>query len=131
MDILTNLVNSPLLFFLSILLPIVYGGVHLSAWTFDFPTRVEALLWKIACIDIMGTAVAVIAISAFAIAVWRTSRHWKSYRFFDWGGQFLVVLAIFFGFSRIYVVTEAFMSLHHVPIGVYSAVPWTQSIPHI
>jgi hypothetical protein len=40
-------------------------------------------------------------------------------------------LIFFYGLSRVYIVVEAFISLRHVLIGVYSAVPWTQSIPHI
>jgi hypothetical protein len=35
-------------------LPIAYGGVHLSAWHFFFPTEIEGMLWKIACVSIMA-----------------------------------------------------------------------------
>ncbi|KAJ4289316.1 hypothetical protein N0V88_007067 [Collariella sp. IMI 366227] len=33
-------------------LPILYGGIHLSAWTFqvEFPTRIEGILWNVSCI---------------------------------------------------------------------------------
>lgn len=33
--------------------------------------------------------------------------------------------------SRLYLVTESFLSLRHVPIGAYAAVPWVQNIPHV
>ncbi|KAK4160306.1 hypothetical protein QBC43DRAFT_293033, partial [Cladorrhinum sp. PSN259] len=39
----------------AVTLPILYGGIHLSAWNFEFPTHVEATLWKVACIVITST----------------------------------------------------------------------------
>jgi hypothetical protein len=33
-------------------------------------------------------------------------------------------------FARIFLVVESFISLRHVPIGVYAAVPWANYIPH-
>lgn len=36
-----------------IILSLAYGGIHLAAWDFDFPSRVESLLWKIAGFIIM------------------------------------------------------------------------------
>jgi len=38
------------LMILGMILPLVYGGIHLSAWNFEFPTSVESLLWKLASI---------------------------------------------------------------------------------
>ena len=32
------------------LLSALYGGVHLSLWNYDFPTRTEVLLWRISAI---------------------------------------------------------------------------------
>ena len=44
---------------------------------------------------------------------------------------FLTPLLILYALSRIYIVVESFISLRHVPIGVYAAIPWVQDIPHI
>ena len=33
--------------------------------------------------------------------------------------------------SILYLVTESSLSLRHVPIGAYAAVPWVQNIPHV
>ena len=33
--------------------------------------------------------------------------------------------------ARVYIVTESFVSLRYVPIGVYSSLDWLQVIPHI
>ena len=38
---------------------------------------------------------------------------------------------ILYGFARIYIVAESFLSLRHVPIGVYQDVSWAQYVPHL
>ena len=43
----------------------------------------------------------------------------------------ILLLPIPYTLSRYYLVVEAFISLRHVPIGVYAAVPWVQAIPHV
>ena len=42
-----------------------------------------------------------------------------------------IALCLLYILSRLYIVVEAFISLRHVPIGVYAAVPWVQAIPHV
>ena len=38
---------------------------------------------------------------------------------------------ILYALSRIYLVIESFVSLRHVSIGAYAAVPWIEAVPHI
>jgi len=45
-----------------------YGAAHILAWNFTFPTEVECLLWKIACIDTMAGTISLLA--AFSVAVY-------------------------------------------------------------
>lgn len=104
--------NGKLAFLALVLLPAAYGGIHLAAWGFEFPSPVESLIWKISCVIIM------------------------SYFFIN---STIGILVMFFPFltlilcaaARIFLVLESFLSLRHVPIGVYAAVPWVQNIPHI
>ncbi|KKP00551.1 hypothetical protein THAR02_07355 [Trichoderma harzianum] len=35
---------------------VIYGGIHLSVWNFEFPSGTERLLWKIASIGIAATS---------------------------------------------------------------------------
>ena len=127
-------------------LSLLYGGIHLATWNFAFASKTEHLLWKIACIDIMAT-----------VPIGFPSFYWYSFYllglrellsdrnkliaealmlfphdvavFPNFG--FLSILSVCYAFSRIYIVIESFISLRHVPIGVYAAVPWVQAIPHI
>ncbi|PQE04309.1 hypothetical protein CJF30_00010057 [Rutstroemia sp. NJR-2017a BBW] len=45
----------PGLIVLALLMPVIYGGIHLSVWNFEFPTVLEKLLWKIASVGITAT----------------------------------------------------------------------------
>lgn len=46
-EILRATQRYPGLLVLAMVMPVVYGGVHLSVWNFEFPTAVEGLIWKI------------------------------------------------------------------------------------
>ncbi|KAF8534934.1 hypothetical protein BDD12DRAFT_857784 [Trichophaea hybrida] len=47
LPVISVLVNG---MFISMILAIVNGGIHLSAWNKHFPTTVERWLWRIACV---------------------------------------------------------------------------------
>ena len=135
-------------------LSILYGGIHLATWNFAFPSKTEHLLWKIACIDIMVTApievfnlrgsraIYDLAVAFTTFEARRSARKRDIVELFSWSlyslSHFLLsyllnlyALLTCYALSRIYIVVESFVSLRHVPIGVYAAVPWVQAIPHI
>ena len=117
-------------------LPLVYGGIHLATWDFHFASKTEHLLWKIACFDIMGT----IPFGALYSLAFRSSSLFPA-RTFNFGRvdkleqallwAFYPPLATLYALARLYIVVESFISLRHVPIGSYAAVPWVQDIPHV
>lgn len=131
--------EDPLLVSILIIVSIAYGGIHLAVWNSQFASTQESLLWKVACIGIMTTV----------LAAWTVARavHWavglvldldrplrvkyaaRTMGFFLRLSQLALVLLYFL--SRLYLVVESFISLRHVPIGVYTTIPWVQIIPHI
>ena len=133
-------------------LPVAYGGIHLSAWNFEFPSAVERLLWKIAAICTMA-GIPVSFLVCFALALMgivavivepkesSKSRPIDSIDFtwlFEMPIWVILGLAVVYGglaallylLSRIFLVVESLISLRHVPIGAYAAIPWVQDIPH-
>lgn len=52
---LSSLAEQPALLWGGMILPFVYGGIHLTAWKFSFPSVIEAILWIGSSIGIMGT----------------------------------------------------------------------------
>jgi hypothetical protein len=116
--------------FLFSLLPAIYGGIHLSVWGFEFPSNIEGLLWKISCFNLAATTVSFTILVLWYSKVFEVEKlRQKFSRLFSL--FCLAVLAIAYVLSRLYIVTEALISLRHVPIRVYSTVPWSQNIPHI
>ena len=127
-----------------------YGGIHLSAWNFEFASRVESFIWKVACFIIILSSLALLAVRSWLASLEDVEnyfkplidtrlhqflRAWKINKVFE----LLTYLAILvsglyvfcYGTARLYLVVESFISLRHVPIGVYAAIPWVQNIPHV
>jgi hypothetical protein len=52
--IIEDLDDDPLFWVMLIALPIIYGSVHLAAWNFEFPTEVEKIIWRVACVIVAG-----------------------------------------------------------------------------
>ena len=119
------------------LLPAINGAIHLSAWTFEFPTLIEKFVWKIACLDIA------VPLPVFLIVgIARENRMFgvgegenglmAELTLLSWVEVlFLVLNAPVTVVARIFLVVESFVSLRHVPIGVYASVPWSDWLPHI
>lgn len=43
----------------------------------------------------------------------------------------IFAFCILYPFGRVFIVVESFISLRHVPVGVYEGVGWAQYIPHL
>lgn len=152
---LSDLQNQWTLAMVLIMLLFAYGGVHLFAWNFGFPSSQERLLWRIAGLYLVGTGAlgtcvffARDSIDHFLNAIdprWRNAyisryslrarpaSYVGSYCFdgFSWFADvLLILLALGYVYSRLYIVLESFLSVRHLPIGVYAAVPWANYIPH-
>lgn len=119
-----------------------YGAAHATAWTFIFPTDVERLLWRIACVDTMAGVVSLLAI--FSVVVFHHEHGQKLLlkSFFSREPGMMpllyrlaVVIGVlnipFWILSRMYIIVETFISLRHVELGVYQSVEWTDYIPHL
>ncbi|KAI5819294.1 hypothetical protein BZA77DRAFT_276262 [Pyronema omphalodes] len=107
-------------------LGVFYGAMHMLKWNSDwFPTPIEHLLWKIACVA--GSA-AVLPIGVMSLIPFISSRH-NYYRIF------LLILCtclwVLFGIARFYIIAESFISLRKLPVEAYEMPSWTNSMPHI
>jgi hypothetical protein len=143
-----NLLNTFLLTLAVMIIPSAYGGIHLSAFHDMFPTPVELILWKASCFILLGFATFfLLSMSIFHYAV--KFADWVRYENHEhkwWSslleiaekskfikaivtgtvllgglGLFALVLAAIFLYigARIFLIVESFISLRHVPIGVY------------
>ncbi|KAF8252558.1 hypothetical protein K440DRAFT_657783 [Wilcoxina mikolae CBS 423.85] len=137
----------------------MYGGVHLVAWSFDLPTKIESYIWRVSCIISM--------VSSFAMPLWSLMGYFVFYRNLDvwkavvklhetiWvpfrrprdgvpGAGTLVVCVVLYAYfifsllllplcigARVAIIMESFFCLRKVPQGVYVKVLWTEYIPHM
>jgi len=137
---------------LMVLVPIAYGAIHLTALTITFPTPIERLLWEIACYIMIGVAGGL----AILLIWFRVGRPWKlvtrfegilasvvddfpKRHMFERRSLVLSIHAIIYAFgipyvaARAYIVVESFISLRHVPIGVYETpqLNFMTYVPHL
>ena len=123
------------------LLSTAYGGLHLLAWNFNFPTSTERLLWIGAAISIMvGGLIYLFRCSLWTLSLLisrsksegRLAKFWKV--LFSQLDSFLSVLfaglLAYYMAARIYLVVEAFVSIRKVPVGVYYVPSWVSLLPN-
>jgi hypothetical protein len=154
--LLSSMNHDPLFWLMLIALPIVYGSFHLTAWNFDFPSRVEQIMWRVACIIIAGAilgscsmalviiviiSIAFKAVDAVIVRIFRKGwtrkvEGWLVSRLVLWLVLLLLVLyilglvALYFG-ARLFVIVESFISIRRLPLGVFVTVHWANYIPHL
>ncbi|KAF8969303.1 hypothetical protein BDZ97DRAFT_1915272 [Flammula alnicola] len=106
----------------SLAIAILFGSMHLIAWSFAFPSRTEQLLWRISTLVIIAEP------ALFALAVLLDN--------FDvdklaWLGLPAALGLPLYIIARIFLVTEAFLSLRALPQAAYQSIKWTSVIPHL
>jgi hypothetical protein len=114
---------------------LVYGGVHLLAWQYNFQTDAEGIMWKIAAITTASSGL--IILSA------QTAYHLRelppnSPNLQRLKASLFICLAIFGCFltffeipARSFLVIESFRALPNSPSSVYEIPRWTAYLPHI
>jgi hypothetical protein len=142
-----------------ILIPAAYGGIHLEAIHSMFPSAIELTLWKASCFTLLGFAALLVLgiLGIFGLAgifsllgYWERNSNWKidSWLSKPWVDDFmyLIYFAVFivscvvafaavllYIAGRIFIVVESFISLRHVPTGVYQTpdTNFMSYIPHL
>jgi hypothetical protein len=100
---------------------VIFGGLHLLAWKYQFPTTEETIMWRFSCIAIMALPP--------LFYVWVIIRHVE----FD-GSNSTDFIGIFITFlyvaARLYNILEVFFSLRSTPPELYQMVQWPNWMPH-
>ena len=114
--------NLDAIFLLAIVM--TYSCLHLIAWNFHFPTRVEQKIWRVNCIIMITTA-----ITFFSCQFCRGLR-WLSRLVVDWQDLVSSAAVVIYTAARIYIAVECFVGLRSLPIGAYDSIQWSNFIPH-
>jgi hypothetical protein len=94
---------------------LLFGTVHVIGWNFDFPTRVERVLWRIA-------SVCCGALPLFQVWVPKLSNKRAATCITGQLNALYIVV-------RIFLFVEMLVGLRSVPAGVYQTVDWSQYFP--
>ncbi|KAI9811448.1 MAG: hypothetical protein M1827_005431 [Pycnora praestabilis] len=102
---------------------LVFGGIHVAAWNFSFPTVAEQMLWRVSSILTLTLPLLLVLEVIFVTVS-------KRLNFFLIKYINLPSLALYI-LVRLYLLVECFVSLRSVPARVYQDVNWSLYIPHI
>ena len=113
---------------ITLIVGIVFGAIHCIAWSFEFPSHTEVVLWRMSAIGIIATPAYFIVSVLFGTVF---SNHLT-----DWVKLVIVIpivtfLPLLYIVARAATVVLAFTSLRALPPAAYETVHWTTFIPHI
>ena len=139
---------------------VLYGGLHLIAWSAPFETRAEKILWRISAMVVCAGPILISPCVGMGSYRW-LREGWLSIvtlatrRKHRMGekegakgvilGRMKIMLLIMMApvllmsplimamhvFGRVFLVIECFKSIHQLPVGVYTDVNWPAYVPHI
>ncbi|THX71274.1 hypothetical protein D6D08_05558 [Aureobasidium pullulans] len=95
---------------------ILFGGIHLFAWDYTFPTEIEQLLWRIAALSAMCIRVLWIVIAQLESRLTPKNRVKELIGHIRW-----VILAPPYVLARLFIIVEGFRSLYFLPTDAYVA----------
>ena len=114
---------------------LIFGVIHVIAWNFVFPTRIERLLWK------TSTLITTFAIPVWFIFSWTIRAGYKfitpmqdqvirPQTIFILGNAAASCAIIFFALARLYILVEVLRSLAFLPSDAF-ATTWSGDLPHL
>jgi hypothetical protein len=95
---------------------LVFGGIHVAAWNFHFPSLAEQVLWKVSSIG--STALILLFFAAANDMIHRLLET-----------TIFLTVSILYTLFRVYMFVEMFASLRAVPASVYQTPQWSQYFP--
>ena len=115
------------------LLGSAFGAIHCVAWSSEFPSRAELILWRISCIAMIAVpliAAFTCVLIRFSISVEDGDDGWITNVAIALSAC-LVLSAWLYIVARIATLVIAFTTLRALPPTSFSVVDWTTFIPHI
>jgi len=121
---------------------VVHAMIHLTSWSYEFPTNTERIIWRISSVTLLvvmviGGLVPVIStrpwfdFSFNLLWIWSLEAKKKT-----WARKWLFrVVAdtayVTYTIARIMIFVEMFMALRATPVDAYKDVDWSSFWPHV
>jgi hypothetical protein len=118
-------------FFLGLFLGCVaFGGIHIAAWDFSFPTKIELILWRVACIWCTVFTFFVLLVVGVVSEIAERCFGDNDSRIEDWWDVFLRLLVCLYIIGRLILLVEIFRTLFFLPTDAFITTSAT-NIPHV
>ena len=109
----------------TIIVAMLFGGIHCAGWNFPFPSHSELIIWRVSSLIILIVpCYFVVVIMVLAMGVEDTIL-----------GTIINVVSLFgiviYILARLTLFVEAFIALRHLPPGAYAVVEWTALLLHM
>ncbi|ETS74740.1 hypothetical protein PFICI_13224 [Pestalotiopsis fici W106-1] len=101
----------------------IFGGIHLFAWNFPFPSHIETVLWRTSALIVVVVPI----FSVLSIAIESILSNHTSQKTWKWPAMALTPIYLA---SRIYIMVESLRSLYYLPPEALAAT-WAQEAPHL
>ena len=111
---------------ITLMVGIIFGAIHCIAWSFEFPSHKELILWRISSIGI--TAAPISLLVYFYLLFINILPAWVEGFI---GIPLATLVPLLYIVARCVTVVLAFTSLRALPPAAYETVHWTTFIPHL
>jgi hypothetical protein len=108
---------------------VVFGAIHCIAWSFDFPSHTELLLWRLSSVAI--TTVPALLLVIVIVGILKNEWGWVARPHIALLIFLMPLAGLLYVASRLTTLVLAFMNLSSLPPGAFQAVHWTTLIPHL
>lgn len=107
----------------------LFGGIHVVAWNFPFPSTIELIFWR--CATVYTTTAPVCSVLLlFLVGQFEHSTQGLTYHL----ATFCLTLAaapfFLYPIARLFIIVEMFRTLYFLPPGSFVST-WAPSVPHV
>jgi len=99
---------------------ILFGGIHVGAWNFEFPTRIELILWRSASVYSAACGIVIILVGVI-LGLFEKSEKLRI--------VVIQILVFVYITARLVLLVETFRTLFFLPPLAFVST-WTADIPH-
>lgn len=109
----------------------ILGGIHITAWNYQYPSQLEAWLWRASCL-LLGSLPWYLIYAQYVEHWVKNVRRTTAARWHQKINTIcLYILYVSYPIARIFLIVEVLISLRAAPSGIYQQPDWTTYLGHI
>ncbi|KZT03164.1 uncharacterized protein LAESUDRAFT_814817 [Laetiporus sulphureus 93-53] len=130
-DTISDAVLSAAVTSCAVVVPILFGLIHCTAWYSHFPTVTEQYLWRVLSLVITYSPVIVVCMAGIgAISQSVPLPKIVKIALEQFSTILVIITTLLYVPSRLILLAIAFTTLRELPPGAYKTISWVELIPH-